>query len=70
MTRETDRHESPWYCPECAIWVGWKLDTCSEGHDRPRLPLRYVDVEYDDAWRVERRDRLRGKVHSLWGFLR
>ncbi|OVE84727.1 hypothetical protein [Natronolimnobius baerhuensis] len=60
-----DRTESPWYCPQCVIWVGWKHDECLEGHDCPRLPLRYDDIETDNSWQVTRRDRLRGTWRSL-----
>jgi hypothetical protein len=66
----SDRDESPWYCPTCEVWSGWKTDQCLEGHDRPRLPLRYDDVAFDDAWRVDRRDRLRGALRSLVGWFR
>lgn len=65
MTRDRPRSESPWYCPECELWIGYKLDECNDGHERPRLPLRYDDVPYDDSWRVTSRDRLRSKLLSL-----
>jgi len=62
------RKESPWYCPDCVAWNGWMLGRCLEcERRRPRLPLRYVDVDVDAAWRVDRRDRLRGKSRSLRG---
>ncbi|ELY66938.1 hypothetical protein CYV19_05150 [Natronobacterium gregoryi SP2] len=67
MTRDDrPRTESPWFCPECEIWVGWKHDECSERHHRPRLPLRYDDVEFDHSWQVTFRHRLRGKLRSLF----
>jgi hypothetical protein len=61
------REESPWYCPNCGSWIGWKLDTCLNGHDRPRLPLRYDDVEFDHSAYVSWRHRTRGKIRSLLG---
>lgn len=61
----SEREESPWFCPECETWVGWKLAACLEGHNRPRLPLRYSDVEFDYSKRVTLRHRLRGKIRSL-----
>ena len=60
--RERPRSESPWYCPECELWVGWKLDECATGnHARPRLPLRWDDVR-KPAFRVTRRDRVLAKL--------
>lgn len=56
-----DRDESMWYCPDCEMWVGWKLDECSEGHKRPWRPLRSVDVDKDHAWNVTLWDRIRAK---------
>jgi len=72
VTASENRDESPWYCPKCegGMWVGWKRDTCGEGHERPRLPLRYDDVDVDNSWQVTRRDRLRGALRSLVGWFR
>ncbi|WBE14042.1 hypothetical protein CWS96_gp09 [Saline Natrinema sp. J7-1 virus 1] len=67
---DRDRSESMWFCPHCTKWVGCKLDRCLEGHDRPRLPLRSDDVDFDASWRVDLRDRLRGKLRSLLGWVR
>jgi len=62
----TDRSESPWYCPECKAWVGWRLDRCvREGHSRPRFPLRYCDVDFDYSLKVTRWHRLRAKLRGL-----
>jgi hypothetical protein len=64
--RDRPRSESPWYCPGCRSWNGWKLETClgcDEG--RPRLPLRYDDVAFDDSRKVTLRHRIRGKLQSL-----
>ena len=65
MTDEP-REQSPWYCPKCEIWVGWKLDSCSSGHSRPSFPLRYDDVDFDYAHKVSRTDRLRGKIKAAF----
>lgn len=65
--REQPRDESPWYCPECELWVGWKLDECvTGGHSMPRRPLRYDDVPFDDSHRVNWRHRLKAKL-GLYG---
>ena len=61
----TDRTESPWLCPDCETWVGWKRETCGNGHDCPRFPMRYCDVDFDVSWKVSRQDRLRGKLRSI-----
>ncbi|QKY16419.1 hypothetical protein [Halorubrum sp. CBA1229] len=62
-TREDrDRSKSPWYCPKCTAWVGYQLDECvTDGHDRPRRPLRWDDVE-KPSFEVTYRDRLLAKV--------
>lgn len=64
MTRRDDwpRDESPWYCPGCGLWVGWKRDRCSCGQTIPRLPLRYDDVDTDNSFEVTRWDRLKAKL--------
>lgn len=56
---------SPWYCPECELWVGRKLKDCGDGHGRPKLPLLYEDVDTDNSRRVTVQDRLRSKVLRL-----
>jgi len=63
--RDRGREESPWYCPDCRTWVGWKRDTCANGHECPRLPLRYDDVPFDYSLKVTRRHRIVGKLRSL-----
>ena len=65
MNDSTDRSESPWYCPVCVTWVGWRLDECSNGHARPQLPLRYCDVPFDYSRKVTLRHRLRAKLRGL-----
>jgi len=60
----TDQRESPWFCPDCEHWVGWKRQQCSCGREEPRFPLRYDDVTFDQAWRVTRRDRLVAKLRG------
>jgi len=42
-------------------------DSCLDGHARPRLPLYYDDVDFDDSWRVTQRDRVRAKLRRLIG---
>ena len=64
---DSDATPSPWYCPHCEMWIGKKLDSCLEGHSRPRLPLYYDDVDFDDSWRVTQRDRVRAKLRRLIG---
>jgi hypothetical protein len=64
---DADATPSPWYCPHCEMWVGKKLDSCLEGHSRPRLPLFYDDVDVDDSWRVGLRDRVRAKLRRVIG---
>lgn len=52
-----------WYCPKCETWVGWKLDECvTAGHPRPRRPLRYADVDVEDARDVTLLDRVKAKL--------
>ena len=66
MSRDRPRNESPWYCPACRSWNGWMLDRCLEcKRSRPRLPLRYDDVPFDDSRQVDRSDRIKGKIRSL-----
>lgn len=60
-----DVTRSPWYCPECELWVGRKLEDCMDRHGRPRLPLLYEDVDVDNSRRVTFRDRIRAKVRRL-----
>lgn len=62
----TDHRDSPWYCPGCERWVGWKRSECSCGRQEPRLPLRYEDVDVDSSRRVTRRDRLAVKLRGVW----
>lgn len=57
-----------WLCPHCKIWVGSKLDTCREGHERPRIPVTTQDVEVAVSTRVTRWDRIRLKVRKLLGW--
>ena len=64
---DSDVTPSPWYCPHCEMWIGKKLDSCLNGHARPRLPLYYDDVDFDDSWRVTQRDRVRAKLRRLIG---
>lgn len=68
----SDRRESPWYCPGCEHWVGWKLDECIGDceRDRPRWPLYHEDVEFDDSHYVTARHRLRAKIRGLVAELR
>ena len=67
MTERTERQDrprskSPWYCPKCETWVGYKLEKCvTGGHDRPRRPLRWDDVE-KPSFEVTIRERLLAKV--------
>ena len=67
---DEDNPESMWLCPRCEIWVGWKLNSCREGHDRPRIPVRVEDVEEEISWRVSRWDRYRVKARKLGGWSR
>jgi len=60
----TDQRESPWFCPDCEHWVGWKRRQCSCGRREPRFPLRHEDVAVDQAWRVTRRHRLLAKLRG------
>ena len=60
--------DAMWLCPHCAIWVGTKLDTCSEGHERPRIPVTHDDVAVDDSRHVARTDRIRVKARKLLGW--
>lgn len=63
------REESPWYCSECRAWVGWKLDTCFEcERDRPRFPLRYDDVPFDDSQKVQLRHRIKARLTGVRRF--
>lgn len=64
---ELDATPSMWYCPHCEMWVGKKLDSCLEGHSRPRLPLYSADVDFDNSWRVRLRDRVRSKLLRVIG---
>lgn len=64
---DSDATPSPWYCPHCEMWVGKKLDSCLEGHSRPRLPLYYDDVDVDFSEWVTTRDRVRAKLRRLTG---
>ncbi|QHS17797.1 hypothetical protein GWK26_11930 [haloarchaeon 3A1-DGR] len=63
--RETDEQglvtPSPWYCPECELWIGKKLPECKAGHSPPLRPLLWDHVE-KPAFRVTLGDRLRAKV--------
>lgn len=54
-----------WYCPTCQIWVGWKLDECLAGHDRPRFPVYVDDVEIEHSRDVTTGHRLRAKLRGL-----
>ena len=56
-----DRKESPWYCPDCAHWVGSKRTTCDCGRSEPRRPLRWDDVQ-KPSFEVTLRDRLKAKL--------
>jgi len=58
----TGDSRSPWYCPDCELWIGYKLETCSEGHSPPRIPVRHDDVDVDDSRLVTRWDRFRIKM--------
>ena len=64
---DSDATPSPWFCPHCEMWIGKTLDSCLNGHARPRLPLYYDDVDFDDSWRVTQRDRVRAKLRRLIG---
>ena len=58
--------ESPWYCPECETWNGWKLTECLGcGRQPPRIPIRHADVPFDDSTKVGLRDRVRVKAKKL-----
>lgn len=60
------RDESMWYCPKCRTWVGRKLDECvGAGHERPRYPLYYDDVDVDHAHDVTAYDRLSAKLRGV-----
>lgn len=62
--------ESPWYCRQCEVWVGYCRDRCLEGHHRPRWPLTYEMAGKKPAYRVGWRDRLRAKVRGLRSIIR
>lgn len=64
---DSDAMPSPWYCPHCETWVGKKLDSCLNGHTRPRFPLYYDDVEFDYSLRVAWRHRIRAKLWRIRG---
>lgn len=58
--------ESPWLCPDCRTWNGWRLDRCL-GCDRepPRIPVRVDDVATDRSFEVSTKDRVRVKLRKL-----
>lgn len=62
----TERRDTGmWLCPRCEMWVGRKLDQCSEGHPRPWLPVWSGLVDADDSRQVSTRDRLRAKLRGV-----
>jgi hypothetical protein len=54
-----------WWCPECGLWCGWKLDECREGHSRPSGALRTGDVDETDSY-YRRADSRRERLRRAW----
>lgn len=65
--RDQDPETCMWFCPDCQIWVGSELDTCSERHDKPRYPVRNgYDVEKKHSRRVTLRERIEAKLRRVF----
>lgn len=66
-----ERDGEMWFCPDCELWIGSKLDKCKDRHSRPRFEIRtgdvrgFVDPQASTVSRAGRLVRASWAIHGV-----